>query len=66
MSEQTTTFLEQCFLDFFHIWQKTKHSIPTAKHGGGRVMIWACSVVTGPGHLAINKSAVQEFRFISK
>jgi len=38
-----------------HVWRKPntayqhKHLIPTVKHGGGRLMIWACSAATGPG-----------------
>ena len=42
-----------------HVWRKPntanqhKHLIPTVKHGGGGLMIWACSAATGPGHLAV-------------
>lgn len=39
------TFFENSVL------KKNKHIIPTVKHGGGRLMIWACYTATGPGHL---------------
>jgi len=35
-----------------------KHLIPTVKHGGGGLMIWACSAATGPGHLAVIESTM--------
>lgn len=30
-----------------------KHLLPTVKHGGGRVIIWACFAETGLGHHAV-------------
>ena len=35
-----------------------KHLIPTVKHGGGGLMIWACSAATGPGQLAVIESTM--------
>ena len=39
---------------------KTQHKpfVPTVKHGGGGLMIWACFAATGPGHLAVIESTV--------
>ena len=45
-----------------HVWRKPntayqhKHLIPTVKHGGGGLMMWACFAATGPGHLAVIES----------
>ena len=45
-----------------HVWRKPnttyqhKHLIPTVKHGGGGLMMWACSTTTRPGHLAVIES----------
>jgi len=42
------------------VWRKPnaayqhKHLIPTVKHGGGGLMIWACLAATGPGHLPVS------------
>ena len=42
-----------------HVWRKpntasqNNHLIPTVKHGGGGLMMWACSAATGPGHLVV-------------
>ena len=33
-----------------HIWRKPA-TIPTVKHGGGRIMLWGCSSVAGTGRL---------------
>ena len=47
-----------------HIWRKPntayqhKHLIPTVKHGGGGLMIWAGSAATVPGHLAVIESTL--------
>jgi len=30
-----------------------KHLIPTLKHGGKVLIIWACFAATGPWHLAV-------------
>jgi len=35
-----------------------RHLIPTVKHGGGRLMIWACFVATGPGHPVVVDSTM--------
>jgi len=41
-----------------NVWRKPNtayqhiHLVPAVKHGGGGLMIWACSAATGPGHLA--------------
>ena len=35
-----------------------KHLLPTVQHGGGGLMIWACSAATGPGHLAVIESTM--------
>jgi len=35
-----------------------KHLILTVKHGGGGLMLWACSAATGPGHLAVIESTM--------
>ena len=49
-----------------YVWRKPntayqhKHLIPTVKHGGGGLMIWACSAATGPGHLAVINSSVHQ------
>ena len=32
--------------------------MPTVKHSGGGLMIWACVVATVPGHLAVAESTV--------
>ena len=46
------------------VWQKTntayqhEHLIPTVKHGGGGLVIWACFAATGPGHLAVIESII--------
>ena len=47
-----------------HVWRKPntayqhKHLIPAVKHGGGGLIIWACSAATGPGHLAVIESTM--------
>ena len=47
-----------------HVWRKPntayqhKHLIPTVKHGGEGLMMWACSAATGPGHLAVIESTM--------
>jgi len=35
-----------------------KHLIPTVRHGGGGMMIWACFAAEGPGHLAVIESTM--------
>ncbi|MEE6519334.1 hypothetical protein FKM82_031075 [Ascaphus truei] len=35
-----------------------KHLIPTVKHGGEVVMIWACFAATGHGNLAVIESTM--------
>ena len=48
----------------WHVWREPntayehKHLIPTVKHGGGGMMIWACFAVTGPSHLAVFESTM--------
>jgi len=35
-----------------------QHLILTVEHGGGGLMMWACSAATGPGHLAVTESTM--------
>lgn len=38
-----------------------KNLSPTVKHGGGRVVIWACFVVAGPLKIAITELIMSDF-----
>lgn len=36
-----------------------KHLIPIVRHGGGRVMVWACFAATGPGYPPVTELTVK-------
>ena len=48
-----TTLFGENHMAYWH-----KHLIPTVKHGGGGLVIWACFAATGPGHLAVIESII--------
>lgn len=52
-----------------YIWRKKntafdkKNIVPTVKHGGGSVMIWACFAASGPGRLAMIDGTMNSARY---
>ena len=45
-----------------HIWRKPG-TIPTVKHGGGRIMLWGFSSVVGTGRLVRLEGKMNEVKY---
>jgi hypothetical protein len=45
-----------------HVWRKPG-TIPTVKHGGGRIMLWRCFSVVGTGRLVRIDANLNEAKY---